>query len=930
MTAAELRRGAGVAALCATIAAAAASAQTTGAIAGRVTDAATRLALRGARVEVPSAALAAETDSLGFYRIPDLRAGVYAVEVRAVGYAMLRYRAVRVLAGETYPLDVPLAAVTVVVEAVEVATAPDPVLDPLATATIQHITAEDIRRLPVTTLEEAVALSAGAVGESYRGGRVGGQSFVLDGLGVKNRLDASTGGTGVRVPPELLTEAALVTNGFSARYGQAISGMINVVTRDGGERWRGRATYESDRAMPSALDRGLDRLVVSADGPLPGGARLVAVLDAAGRIDADPVNAPDPPEARGRRAANPAVLPHNGGEQYDLGIKLTLPLGPRQALRVFGIRSVDQRLLFDPAFAYDDADAPVRRVAGDLASAHLQLRLGPPGGAPVSVDLRAGYFGRDFVRGRLDGDLTHRFGAFTFSRLRVVGEDLARSQDTVAARAQVPGLSAPDWSVNSPWGVSGFFLGDGSRGEVTWTGFREVRAQVDVGLPAGRDADFTFGGEVASQRVRTFERVLGYLPVGGDVPPASAAYFSPLSLAGYGEVQARASDIALTAGLRYDQFDARADVGTSRTRTRRALSPRFAMSTVLRGATVVMSWGKFSQAPDYQYLVDAAFDDTLRTGRFRRGNPDLGFENAWQYEFSVRARPTPTTSLRVNAYYRRLDGLVASVPFGLDPDSSIFGNSDFGTVKGVEVLVEREMRGGWGARVSYTLQQAVATATDAFQLLRRIKPAPGSSDTVFPSRLEIPLDYDRRHGLVAVVQGQVPEGAGPRILGRRVVGGIEAAAIVRWSSGLPYSRVDSTGDTLVGLPNSYRLPSQSTVDLLVRRPLRIGARSGSVYVDVRNLLNVRNLVALRRDNGQPALGERGIAAMAQAAYRAHPEEIPYESPRYRSWADANADGVVGGVGELMPLFLAAARDYAQPLFVYGPPRLVRLGIELDF
>jgi len=28
--------------------------------------------------------------------------------------------------------------------------------------------------------------------------------------------------------------------------------------------------------------------------------------------------------------------------------------------------------------------------------------------------------------------------------------------------------------------------------------------------------------------------------------------------------------------------------------------------------------------------------------------------------------------------------------------------------------------------------------------------------------------------------------------------------------------------------------------------------------------------------------------------------------------------------------MAAARDFAQPLFYYGPPRLLRLGIELTF
>jgi len=251
-------------------------------------------------------------------------------------------------------------------------------------------------------------------------------------------------------------------------------------------------------------------------------------------------------------------------------------------------------------------------------------------------------------------------------------------------------------------------------------------------------------------------------------------------------------------------------------------------------------------------------------------------------------------------------------------------------VKGVEVLAERELRDGWGVRVSYTLQQAMATASDAFQLLRRIKLAPGGADTIFPSRLEIPLDYDRRHGVTAVVRGQLAPHAGPLVLGVRPVAGLEGAAILRWSSGLPYSRVDSTGDSLVGLPNGYRLPAQSTIDLLLRWPVRFGRHAGSLYLDVRNLLNVRNLLAVRRDNGQPGLGDAGIAAMAQAAYRAHPEAIPYESPRYRPWADLDHDGLVAGPDELLPLYLAAARDFAQPLFVYGPPRLARVGVELVF
>ncbi len=99
---------------------------------------------------------------------------------------------------------------------------------------------------------------------------------------------------------------------------------------------------------------------------------------------------------------------------------------------------------------------------------------------------------------------------------------------------------------------------------------------------------------------------------------------------------------------------------------------------------------------------------------------------------------------------------------------------------------------------------------------------------------------------------------------------------------------------------------------------------------MRNLLNRRNVVAVRRDTGEPRIDQVALEALAQGAYGAHPEAIPYESPRYRDWADLDRNGYVEGPGELMPLYRAAARDFTQPLFAYGPPRLVRLGMELVF
>lgn len=910
----------------------AARAQSSGDILGRVRDSVTGAGIHGAQVLLDRR-LAALSDSAGGYRIRGVHSGWHAVTVRVIGYAVVTHDSVQVRAGEATLLDIVLAPQAVQLKEVTVQAAPDVVLDPLAVADAQRVTAGDLRRLPVSTLEEAVALSAGAVGESYRGGRLGEQAFVIDGLGVKDQFDASTGTLGLRVPPVILTEASLITNGFSARYGQAISGLINVVTKDGGDRWRGRASYETDRGLGPSLDHGLDRVVLEADGPLPGGIKLLGAVDATGRLDADPVNAPAPSDpalvAHDPRARQPYMLPHDGGEQIDAAGKLTVPFAGRQTLRLFALRSVGQQLLFDPAYKYDLAFAPAQRETGTLLSGHLQLVSPPTSATSVLADLRVGYFDRRFERGTLTAQPTDRFGAFTGSTWRFVGEGLAQRLDTAAADGPVPGFAVPEYSTATPWGVPAFFLGGGSDGEIAWNRFREIRGQLDVDLGLSRNADVYVGGELARQRVQTFQRVLSYLPVGDTVPPAAAADFSPTSGAAYAETQVRLQDIALTFGLRYDEFDTHAvGPGALRAGAHGSLNPRFAVSTVLHGATFVASWGRFSQAPDYQYLVDAAFDDTMRTGRFRVGNPDLGFEQATQYEFSLRVRPTAGTSLRVNGYVKQLEGLVASVPFGVNPDSTIFGNADYGSVKGVEILFDRSLKNGWGFKVAYTLQVATATASNSFELLRSIHLV--GADTVSPGGVEFPLDYDRRHGLTVIGQGGTPRAFGPRLLGVRPLGGLEGAAIFRFASGLPYTRTDITGDTIVGGINGWRLPSQMTLDVLLRRPLRLLATRGSVYLDVRNLLGARNVLSVRRASGTPGMTGQQIQAAALAAYQAHPEAIPYESPRYRAWADTNHDGYVEGEAELLPLYLAAARDYYQPLFAYGPPRLVRLGVELIF
>ena len=241
-------------------------------------------------------------------------------------------------------------------------------------------------------------------------------------------------------------------------------------------------------------------------------------------------------------------------------------------------------------------------------------------------------------------------------------------------------------------------------------------------------------------------------------------------------------------------------------------------------------------------------------------------------------------SLRVGVYQKRLDGLVASVPLGLNPDSTIFGNADAGTTRGVEILAERELRNGYGFRVAYTLQDAKATSTDPFLLNRLIVVDPSRRATRTgprgPSSRSTSTSATRSRSSCAARR---PARSGPRSWACGRSAGSRARSSCARSRACPFSRVDTlTTDSLVGLPNGSRLPGTSTMDLLVRRPLRLGGTTGGIYLDVRNLLNRRNVVAVRRDTGRAA-GRRPMRSTGwrKLAYTAHPETIPYESSRYR-------------------------------------------------
>ena len=125
---------------------------------------------------------------------------------------------------------------------VSLAGVPPAVISPLMLITA----AGEPEALPVTEIGQVLSLQAGNVGGHVRGGRAGEVAYWIDGVPV---TDAYDGGQVVEVNKSLVQELQLVSGAFNAEYGQAMSAIVNIATREGGPKFAGGAgTYFGDYA----------------------------------------------------------------------------------------------------------------------------------------------------------------------------------------------------------------------------------------------------------------------------------------------------------------------------------------------------------------------------------------------------------------------------------------------------------------------------------------------------------------------------------------------------------------------------------------------------------------------------------------------------------------------------------------------------------
>lgn len=228
---------------------------TTGAIEGQVVDA-QGLAIPGATVTVTSAqgTRTFVTDADGRFLAPFLTPGTYIVAVELAGFRPARIEDVRVSLGQRTSLTQITLRVAGVAETVEV-TATSPAIDTSTAAVGANLTSDFLQRLPTQRrVSDIVQLAPGVAGSGGAGEAnpsISGASglenqYVIDGVNVTNAgygalgsYSIVFGSLGSGVPFDFIREVQVKTGGYEAEFGQATGGVVQAVTKSGGNRFRG-------------------------------------------------------------------------------------------------------------------------------------------------------------------------------------------------------------------------------------------------------------------------------------------------------------------------------------------------------------------------------------------------------------------------------------------------------------------------------------------------------------------------------------------------------------------------------------------------------------------------------------------------------------------------------------------------------------------
>jgi hypothetical protein len=184
------------------------------------------------------------TDEVGRFRLIGLSPGTYQVTFRLPGFQTLIREGILVRLGRTFNLEVTISQATMEEEVTVIGESP--VVDIKKSGTTTNYGKEMIAKLPKgRDFTSVVNMTAGVNDENVGGGTMMDGASSSENMYFVDGMDTTSMYTGLssqRVLMEFVEEVQVKSSGYEAEHGGSMGGVINVITRSGGNEFHGEIT----------------------------------------------------------------------------------------------------------------------------------------------------------------------------------------------------------------------------------------------------------------------------------------------------------------------------------------------------------------------------------------------------------------------------------------------------------------------------------------------------------------------------------------------------------------------------------------------------------------------------------------------------------------------------------------------------------------
>ena len=846
-----------------------------GTITGKVVDKRTGHALPFANVAVVGAQKGGLTDSEGRFTISGVPVGKYDVRVQFLGYKPDMRPAVVVVAGKPTVLDFKLEDMVVREEKTVEVSAERRLVEAKQGATMRSVGANEIRNMAVTTINDVLQQQAGVSSDAeqihVRGGRADETMFVVN--GVANR-DLVTGqSTAGQLNARSVAEVNVTTGAFDVRYGNALSGIVEIRLKDGtdkpnlgittnagsygGRSWQGVLTGPDPIWQPMLRLLGVH---------VPGS--LTSVLDVSLSLYETRFSFIDEPRMnlwQGTIAPPSTLHPRLVSSYED---------------RIFGIRfkygdfwgpSQDNRWAARYGLAWKPNNADkvsfnfAKRIAIDQGFSRTFLTAQGDQGDPSypwqwhhRIDHAPTIF-EDNVQTSVEWRRTLSRTGFTSLQL---------SRYFFAQRQDVKGKH---WSQYvEPDDRSVFPVGDPRRDDYF------LDSGDDNQWADRRTNSWGLQGSV-TQRIRHNEVELGFEHQWQDVQYLTIENpwvfdkdglgqshdlwkVHPMVGAVYGRDRLEFEGFVANVGLRADYWfigreaeEALADTTrhniapTTRTgfyadtrsffgrRVKMHLSPRVIVAhPITETSSFFFNYGEFTQNPSYRFVYSKL--NSISSESFPiQGNPNLNPQVSVNYEVGGKHQFTRTAAANVTFFVRDVYDYPAATR--VDPLAGtnlqsyfIYLNGHYARSKGFEIELERRRSNHWAGKLTYSYQQTRGKSSDPNED-KALQEVGGSNETRLSEEF---VRWNRPSKLTGSFDVRWDDKA-PRHWGILRRSGINL--FIQAESGRTYTPVSRLTGDIAALPNSGNALMQMTCDIKVNRWFKLGDRRFDVSVSGTNIFH---------------------------------------------------------------------------------------------